>query len=86
MGNQYQHGMGMARSNLAQQQGLLNSFGAFGKFAAANPSMFTFNNSLGTPTHAPSPSVPLGTNQGHFEYGLTNSLWGNSQTTGGTGW
>jgi hypothetical protein len=43
MGNQYQHGMGMAKSNFAQQQGLLNSLGAFGKFAAANPSMFDFS-------------------------------------------
>lgn len=40
MGGQYQHGMAMGRASLAGQQGLLNSLGAFGKFAAANPNMF----------------------------------------------
>lgn len=47
MGNQYQHGMAVAKAGLAQQQGFFNSLGQFGKFAAANPNMFGSGESEG---------------------------------------
>jgi len=45
-GMQYQHGMGIAKAGMQQQQQLMSSLGSFGSFAAQNPNMFKFG---GTP-------------------------------------
>jgi hypothetical protein len=97
-GVQYQHGMGLAQSKMAQQQGLMQALGSFGSMAIQNPGMFNFSGSLGTPTMPPSPAnvnpyayaSPIGPvqppNMGYSQYGLTNSLFGNNMTTGGRSW
>lgn len=40
---EYQHGMGVANMNMNANTSFINSLGAFGKFAAANPNAFNFN-------------------------------------------
>lgn len=41
-GMQYQHGMGIAKAKMQQQQQLMQTMGSFGSFAAMNPSLFNF--------------------------------------------
>ena len=41
-GMQYQHGMGIAKAKMQQQQQLMQTMGSFGSFAAMNPSLFSF--------------------------------------------
>ena len=70
-GLKYQHGMGLAQSKMAQQQGLLNTLGSFGSMAMMGGFNFgggglpvtttsgappaSFLSPWGSPTHAPSP-------------------------------
>jgi len=71
-GMQYQHGMGIAKAGMQQQQQLLSSLGSFGSFAAQNPDMFKFG---GTPPIVANPnqySQPIGPSMPSNPYSFNN--------------